>query len=490
MKPIKIIFILSFISFQLLAQFKPFKPNEKKDSIWIKKLLKTETGRQPAIMTKKWTDGKVLYSPDNCLKIGQIVRRDIISGQIIFFRNIIQYMYKGRIIEKYLSELSESDGYYISYFTIKNIYKLPSKNNSYLIIGTRITKSYNGTYDWLGNFLSQLTDSTEQDTYGANTIDYRASMFTLGKDSIRKGVFKADMDNFNSIGGVDFSSGFESNEITISTLIKTNDDCQEPFLKYDSLKNQLIFQSLKCQDGNTYSECTSPYLIIDSGTFEFRDSAFVLIENDSRYCPPLKTIPDTIATNEYKVGNYKIKAIATKKDEEVGEGGIYPILTVQYKIGTQTVEYVNYEYNAEEVLDLTPDCKIQNDSSIFFLTTDITNDYRRGACGSCTYWYSHFWIVGTNYTKDLFSFSSNSGLGFTTYEFNDGKSFGHFYLENDSTEEWEAQIDSSYWKNSSTYVFHVSNLEFARNFYVHFDTRKENPTAKLEIGELIRTKRD
>ncbi|MCX6259116.1 MAG: hypothetical protein NTW49_14625 [Bacteroidia bacterium] len=353
-------------------------------------------------------------------------------------------------------------------FPVRLIYKMPSKKPSFLIIG------------------SAYPNSNKFDDY-----DRIASLLILDNGKLRQGTFQGNLDLFYSAEDIGLSSDFDKAEV-FRSIIKTEQKCPEPFIKYDILSNSINFLNLDCEDNYINRYCKSPYLKVISGTFEFRDSAFFLIKDSTWFYPSLESLTDTLKVKEYKIGNYDIKAIATEKYEVVGEG-VLPILTVNYQINSQTIGYVLYEKIDKNKLNLLPDCRLQKDSSLIFLITNITNNNQRGMCGGCFYNTSEFWILRNNYSKKIFSFFSNEGSPFTTYEYPYDKSLqtGKFYLQKDSTNEeneWETDVDSLYWKNDSTYACRISGDHLFRNFYVHFDTGNNKAVAKLEVGELLKIK--
>ena len=162
---------------------------------------------------------------------------------------------------------------------------------------------------------------------------------------------------------------------------------------------------------------------------------------------------------------------------------------VDYFVQSQSIGYIdNLAEDSITKNDLKPDYKVQQDGSLIFLVTDATTPNHGGRCGACEYLDSEFWLIKKNRKKSLFSFSSNLGDAYTTYDYFDGKSdkSGRFYVESESDENQSfLTVDRTYWQNNSTYVIRVSDDDDStRNFYIHFVTINSKTIAKLLAGKL------
>ncbi len=314
---------------------------------------------------------------------------------------------------------------------------------------------------------------------------HAASLVRIAGDSLEEVEFKT-ADDESDDQTHDIISGnslyFKSNIQHAKYLLK-------PFLKYDPTKKELSFLTTYHDTDDTDTNSSTPYVNVYSGIFKYRDAIFTLISDTGYFYPSLKSLNKTIATKEFKTGKYITKVTAIVKYEEVGEG-VLPILYVNYDIQSQKIRYMDYTYNAEQKnIDLKPDYKIQKNSSLIFLVTNSTTPNHSGMCGGAEYEDSEFWLIKQNIKKKLFSFSSSSCDNRTSYSYNDGKSDkeGKFYLKSNSDidkREMNLSVDTAYWKNNDTYVFHLSDETLSRNFYVHFITTNRKTIAKLIVGKL------
>ena len=454
MKPIKIYLLFFFINTQSLGQFKPFNIDPKEDSVWIQQLLAQQKNNQSEQERKEltWLNGKVLYSPDRYLKIGQIVAAD--NNADLHFTATIQYTYQDKIIEQKLT-----DKFTFQFNPIRFIYKMPDKEPYYLVVGISYEETSDKIYDWIDDFLSKTVDPSKQDMHGIKLINNEANLISLTKDSLQ----------------------ISDSSVEFSSLTKSAPLCPEPFFSYDTLKNQLNFLRLYCDDDYPDNNCSTPFIRIHSGTYKYSDNAFKLINDSLWFYPSLESFTDTFLTKKYKVGIYEINTVVVKSYEEVGEG-IVPVQKISYKINDQTFE--EFDDVLEDTLKyIKPDCRFQKDSSLILLTTDIVNYYSKGMCGACEFDNYEFSFVKNNHSGKIFSVSDNTGSGYTTYGYGDNTSAGEFYLYKDST---VGMVDSAYWKNNNTYVFRKSDDSFFRDFYIHFTKDKGRIIARLTIGELIK----
>jgi hypothetical protein len=274
--------------------------------------------------------------------------------------------------------------------------------------------------------------------------------------------------------------------------VKHSAKSPKPFLKYDPVTHMLNFLDISYKRDADESTDTSSFMVVESGAFQYRDTSFVLVNDTSYYYPSLESTK-TIAHRNYKAGKYIIKAVATESYEDFGEGGIWSVLTMKYEIGNQTLTCINNDGYNEKDEDLTPDYKLQNNSSLILLLTDLTNGHGPGMCGAADYIDSHFWLINSNNKppQQLFSFSHGSCSYDVKYTFmkNGEETSGNFYVINKS-DEGNVSFEDSYWKNNSTYVVVVSSTEtnLSRNFYLHFDVLNKKAPVTIQAGKLHKTK--
>ncbi len=466
---------------------------KQKDSAWIRQLIEMQQKEQLTAAAKdsvsryvEWTGGKVIYSPDSCLRIGQISGKfkDINTR---YFFTAVQSLFHHNTLELKLP--TDTVNYTFRDYPISNIYKLPYPNNTYLIVATKTdTTPIPASYEPDGTPIARPggQDSIYEE------IGVVASMLHVIRDSLVETAFDTGEDNSKS----PFSEIISGNSLSadLDTYLTTAKDMPKPFLKYDPVNNELRFLTLYCSDNNDGKGCSVPYLNIYSGTFKYKDSVFMLISDTSYFYPSLESLDETVATKKFKTGNSITKVAATVKYQEVG-GGVMEILYIDYYVRGQNITSVDYRFEKTPTAqDLQPNYKVQKDSSLIFLITDTTTPNQDGRCGECDYVDSEFWLINQKKKERLFTFSSNSDTGYTTYTYNDGKSDvdGRFYLKKiaaDNDDKWKENVDNTYWKNNSTYVIHVSDETLARNFYIHFTTAGKKIIAKLTAGKLQHKKR-
>lgn len=471
------------------AQYGVIRPHAKKDSAWLNNLLlkintHPVTAKDSTVNYVKWQKGKIYYSPDSLLRVAQFIG-GLDDRNAAFYTAVIQYKYENRVIER---EFDDNDANFdFRNYPITHVYKLPGKLPSYLILSREIEMVGDDHSDHIAEFTASANRASTIDFTQVKSITNAVSTIRLGKDSLIEVAFPPDIDETDdySQSQQDTSNG---KSFTFISDIKQGKRYPRPFLKYNPVSHQLSFQDIDCKNDSYGDDSTNPYLSVDAGTYEYRDTSFVLIKDTSYYYPALASIKIIVAKQNYKVGPYLIKAKAIKGYKEVGEG-ILPILTTEYKINSKTITSENYE--SEATADLKPDCKLQKNFSLIVLSTDITTPNHRGQCGGADYEDSHFTLVTKNTSKSIFSFSSSSCDTYTTYSYRDGKTekTGKLYLTSPAVEDENAEVERSYWKDASTYVFQVTGDSTARNFYVYFDSRNPNSPVRLTAGKLYSYKK-
>lgn len=484
MKITRITILLFLIFSKVCGQSNPFTADKNKDSVWIKELIEMQNKQQLATRNKDtveqigWIDGKVIYSPDSCLRIGQIAGRLNGMNTTLFFTTV-QCLHQNKILELKLVE--DTVNYVFQDYPIMHIYKLPKPKATYLILSAKIEGPSNSTSSFQNDFPFKYP--ADKDLLGIEKIYNIASIVHIAGDSLLTKGLVTDPDDPDS----QISSVISGNSLCFDSYGKTVKQAPKPFLKYNQAKKELSFSTTYCGETGDEGGCNISYVNVYSGTLAYRDTAFTLVSDTSYLYPSLKSLTRTITNEEFKTGNCITRLIATEKYEEIGDG-VVKMLDVNYKIGSQNIGYVNYNYMLDEaaaVRDLKPEYKVQKDSSLIFLITDSTFPNDGGQCGRCQFDDSRFWLIRQNSKKLLFSFSSNSGSSYTTYSYNNGRSgrSGRFYVKNNSSEE-DISVAKTYWKNNSTYVVQVSDENLVRNFYINFVTINKKTIATLVAGKL------
>jgi hypothetical protein len=424
-----------------------------------------------------WMSGKIVYSPDSCLRIGQVsIRYDGLNSTL--YATTAQYSWQNKILELKLP--TDTDHYDFQDFPVTNIYKIPSVQAVYLILSANVQKQADQTSDPGNDFPSKYP--SDEEFKKIEKMYHVASLVHIAKDSLKEIEFKTGSDERDS----QLHDIISGNSLYFESHIQTAKHLLKPFLKYDPAKKELSFLTTYC-DNDDDTGCSVPYINVYSGTFKYRDIAFTLISDTGYFYPSLKSLSKTLSVKKFKTGNYITQVIATEKYEEVGEG-VLSILDVDYKIQSQSIGYVNYMFDKSSERNFKPEFKVQKNSSLIFLISDTTTPNHGGMCGGGEYDDSSFWLINQKNKKLLFSFSSSSCNSYTTYTYNNGKSdiTGKFYVKSDSDigENDNVSVDDTYWKNNDTYVFHVSDENLSRNFYVRFITINKKTIAKLIVGKL------
>ena len=305
-----------------------------------------------------------------------------------------------------------------------------------------------------------------------------------GDDRVANATDLAD-----SIYTVNTTTIVDTNSFGFTSYIKQTGKSLKPFLKYDTLTHKLSFLNVYCKQDDDDNDCTDPFLNVKSGTYQYKDTAFVLSNDTTYYYPALRELDKTVARRNYKAGKYIIKAEAIEGYEEEYGGTVQQTLTKKYHIGTQTLTAFNNE--EWDKIDLKPDYHLQKNASLILLLEDETNGYAPGACGSGSHFDSYFWLVDGKSSKQLFSFSTSTCSSDINYTFkqNEEKIAGKFYLIDPSDkEDFGFQFDGSYWKDNSTYIFVISDNEksLSRNFYLHFNVSNKKNPIRLKAGKLYK----
>jgi hypothetical protein len=489
LKILNLVAPLFILSLNVFGQNTSFKPDVNKDAAWIEQsLIKANqqdiTNKDTSLLVHKWLNGKVLYCSDGSLKATQLIANPDT------FTTTIQYSYLDKVFEQHLDYTD------LSSYSLNKIYRLPDKEPSYLFLLSKIENEADYEQEWLKDFYRISTLFTDIDFKHVKKLTYVAVALRFKKDSLVEVKFpSADSDGDVAANNNDLTDTIntttiaDTNSFGFTSLIKQSGKHLRPYLKYDTLKHTLKFLNVYCKQDDDNSECTHPFLTVESGTYQYKDEAFALLNDTSYYYPSLPELDKVTARQNYKTGKYIIKARTIEGYEEEYGGVVGNTLTREYKIGAQTLTTFNND--GWEKTDLKPDCRLQKKGSLILLLEDATNDHRPGVCGSGSHFDSYFWLVDGKSSVKLFSFSTSSCSFDVDYAFkqNGEEISGKLYLTASSNNQ-DCEFDS-YWKNSSTYVLTVSDSEksLARNFYVFFNAADKKNPVKLTAGNLYKKKR-
>ncbi|HEY8999872.1 MAG TPA: hypothetical protein VIM89_00870 [Mucilaginibacter sp.] len=493
-KLLSLVFLLIILNSKAFGQATFFKPNAIKDSISISESLITANKIHPILLDSsgslrgKWVAGKVMYSPDGLLKATQLI------GDHNFYTTTIEYIYHQKVFKQDLNYKSDFSNY-----PLTKIYRLPGKDPAYLFLLSEREALPNYEHDPVTDFLKITAFPNEAEFKHIQKITNVALVLSMNKDSLSEVAFPptSDDDDDNQLGEPQSTEDTvrkdSSQSLGFISDVKQSRKYPKPFLKYDTLTHTLNFLDIYYKT-NVAGEVESvDFLRVHSGSFDYKDSLFVLTKDTFYYHPSLET-RKLFARKNYKAGKFIIKTEAFENYHDYGEAGIFPELEIKYKIGNQTLTTINNAEFDEKDKDLKPDYKLQNNSALILLLTDETNGHRSGMCGAATSSDSDFWLINSisKPPQKLFSFSYSTCYSNVTYSFirNGKKVTGSLYIDTES-EEGNKYLENSYWKNNSTYVFLISNPDatFSRNFYLHFNSSNKKIPVTLTAGKLYETKR-
>jgi hypothetical protein len=496
LKVLYLIVPLAILNIKAFGQNTSFAPDAKKDSICIAESVITANKLHPILldssgsMRGKWISGKILYSPDGLLRTTQLI------GDNNFFTTTIEYIYQHKIFKQDLNYKSDFSNY-----PLTRIYRLPGKSPAYLFLLSEREALPDYEHDPVTDFLKISDSPGDADFKHLKKITNVASVLRLDRDSLSEVAFPPTMDdddedqlgNAESIVDTVKTDGPKS--LGFISDIKQSQKFPKPFLKYDPLAHTLRFLDIYYKIDAAGDIRNTDFLRVHSGSFDYKDSLFVLTKDTFYYYPSLAAAGKILARKNYKAGKYIINAMATKSYVDFGEVGILPVLTTKYKIGNQTLTSLNNDdYDGGNKVDITPDYRIQNNSSLILLLTDQTNGHGSGMCGAADYFYSHFSLITSNNKtpQQLFSFSygsCSSDVKYYTFTKNGEEVTRNFYVANLS-DEHNAYFQESYWKNNSTYVFVFSTeTNLSRNFYLHFNVLNKKAPVTLKAGKLYEAKK-
>jgi len=497
LKLLNLIALLLTLTPEVFGQNSALRADEKKDSAWITQSIinanKPVNHKDTNQITHIWAGGKILYCADGSLKATQLIAAPDT------FITTLQYFNHGKLVEQ---RFDYTD---LANYTLNKIYRLPNKEPSYLFLLSKTEDKPDYEHDWLKDFNSLSNLPNDTDFNHIKKISYAAVMLRLKKDSLVEVNFPPSTppDNTDNTEATNTMPA-DSSEITITTTavldtssfgftsdIRQGRKYPRPFLKYDTLTDKLSFFNIyNKENDDDNNNSTSPFLTVESGAYQHKDTSFVLLNDTSYYSPSLESLTKNVARRNYKAGKYIIKAEAIEGYEEEYGGVIQQTLTERYHIGTQTLTDFNNE--DWDKIDLKPDYRLQNNSSLILLLEDETSGHAPGMCGAATYNDLYFWLVDGKSSAQLFSFSYGSCSFDLNYTFSrNGKEItGKFYLIDPDDESNGYEFDDSYWKNNSTYVFVISDSEqtLSRNFYLYFNVLDKKNPVRLKAGKLYRKK--
>lgn len=494
-KLLSLIFLLTILNIKVFGQITSFTLDDKKDSIWIEQSVITANKLHPILLDSsaslqgKWIAGKVMYSPGGLLRATQLI------GSKNFYTTTIEYIYQHKIFKQDLNYKSDFSDY-----PLIRIYRLPGKTPTYLFLLSNVENMSNYEHDRVNDFLKISNPPTKADFKHIERLTYDALVLKMDKDSLVEVAFPSTSDDDDDDRLGDTRSTNDTVKIDSSSKsfgftsdIKQSGKVTRPFLKYDSLAHTLSFLDIYYKTDAEGDVKSNDFLRVHSGSFDYKDSLFVLAKDTFYYSPSLSAAVKVLARKNYKAGKYIIKAEATKSYEDFGKGDIWPVLTMKYKIGNQTLSTINNDEFDEKDKNFKPDYRLQNNSSLILLLTDETNEHRSGMCGAATSFDSDFWLINdiNKPPQKLFSFSYSTCYSKVDYSFfkNGKKVTGNFYIDSESDED-HMYLENSYWKNNSTYVFIVSDSQdlFSRNFYLHFNVLNKKAPVTLTAGKSYERK--
>jgi hypothetical protein len=474
-------FLLLLISCTILtarAQEQRFKVDGRADSLWISELLNKANKQyapDSARAEPRWVAGKVLYSPDRRLRIGQLIsRRDGETDDVL--TPGIQYIVANNVTNMQLP--IDTTNYDFRDYPITEIYAINPFDGTYLILSGFTKRRTIG---------DDISESRSSALYNKRYLV--ATTVRTNKDSLEQVPIEIEDANVDD-GAPDIISG---SSLYLAAYFKQDKKKALPYLRYDAKKMEVQFLTTACgpYDDDEREGCDLPFLYVYQGTFRYVNKAFKLVNNSSYYSPELQSFDNVVRTKKYKVGPSVIKATLTEKYEEIGMG-VLRVNYVNYFVNGQTISYKDQMNDLiESSTNIRPEAKPQKDGKLIFLVTDVTTPNRMGACGSCEFDDSAFWLIGSKTKRKLFSFDSSSSNSYVMYRYNDGVKIreGRFYLRSvngEDEEEKAAMVTNQYWKNNSTYVVKVSDDNYYREFYINFVTPGRKTYTRLTMGRLLR----
>lgn len=496
------------------SQYKPLKENPKDDSLWIKQLFELKQEEYKAMDTViNYQSGKVYYTPDRLCRFATLSAQCTPKDEfpVYYNFNYVQFSYNNKLITK---QIPDSFGFEIH--PENKIYILPHKTPAYLIINSykhNINENNQESKELpIPGSLPLVTDTVPSDTnpqqlvirkycvdkennikWGISEENYIPTPVDTSKTTITDEILNfsacslildgAELDQLSFDDVPDYSTddyqyvepekysnmSFSSNEIL-------HEDSLKPYLNYDPKTKHLQY---------LYIDSDEELLKVHRGTYLFQDSIFA-IDSSKVYYNNMKE--DTIATQTFIINNIPITVLETKKAEEIGEG-VLNVTHIKYNVRDtiidtyQMIEPEDEDSKAERedsTLSLKPEVHKLDKNTSVLLGYSTSTPNTGGACGGCEYDDTDFWVIDKDSIYSPFYISNNVGAGYI-----DGPD-ERFYVESDSTYIF-VTIDSTYWKNSNTYVYVISSETKQRTIYIHFQRNPKTQLidANIEYGKLV-----
>ncbi len=204
----------------------------------------------------EWRAGKVTYSPDSCLRIGQISGQSN-SGASLF--TAVQYLDQNKIVDLKLPK--DTVNYDFQDYPIVNIYKLPKPANAYLILSGQIEPAPVSAY------------AQDKDSVKYENVYNVATLVHITKDSLEEIGFVVDPPtSYNKAARI--TSG---NSLYLNSSVAVAKDSPKPFLKFDPVKNELSYLITPCGNNDEDNGCYGGLSIdVYSGVLMYKDTAFTI----------------------------------------------------------------------------------------------------------------------------------------------------------------------------------------------------------------------
>lgn len=383
--------------------------------------------------------------------------------------NYVQYNYNNKLIIKEIP-----DNFWFKIYPQSKIYALPYKTPAYLIINFYQERS-DETYD---EDIETVKDTDTTTTITNKEVSYSATTVVVDKDSLHQFMF----DEIPEYSEDDWrrNNMVKTNAINFTSPVILHNDSLKASLNYDPDKKELNYWYVKNPD----------YLKIILGKFVFDNKAFNLSEDTVLlYDKPSRLDTDTIMTKSFEVNKVPVKAYLIYRKQQLDEDGEGPNLVAytDYFIKNTKIEASHVMIIDDDSLkDIDFDVHVMDNSTAIFLAHSFENPQRSGACGSCDYEITDFWIIDKDSVYPVFNIIENVGSMYVDYS--SGNDSKRFYIQNDDSVYEGSEMAAGYWKNASTYALEISNDSLTRKVYIHFE---KNPATqryetKVQYGELIK----
>ena len=475
---ISIFIVMLAFSANVKAQYKPFKADKIKDSLWIKQLLEERhqknliQGQTTLTDAAIYRQGKVFYSPDKYLRMAQLKGIYDFNGtrEVTFYLTVLQFRSGKNIIEKtFHGENNVLEN------PIINIYRLPGNSFSYLLIGEENNKRY---APW-----------SPKNGDGSN---FNAAVFRFEKDSIHKLNFYNDPSDIN----LELRYGITDNDFSINSdlVVRScpklkNYHCPSPFFEYDSITSRLNFLLLYYPMDN---EDNIPYHGVFSSSFKYVDSGFVEEADSNWYYPSLCTLNDTFLVSSTNIGGYSINKTILNRYEEESDGSPNLYLEQELSINCKKFNDLCEGCDTFPISEYFLSCKLQQDTSLIIPTYINASGNSPGPCGACAFDYYRFYSLRRTISKKILSCSFNLDDGTTDYEYSDSAGrlhTGNFYLIQNPNERENVKGDLN-WEDNSTLLIKIhefgehdkSKMPF-REFRFKFISSNGSSYVTLTIGK-------